>query len=215
MFKRIYDKYYKNAKSHNNPDLLLLIANNSFEHAILILHSLLVSKDEKELKIEKVLSDVIVHDALNDNGTKLDGLRNAMLASYPEHASVTKQLIQNGFNGDDLQELRKMCRKIGPIKLKEIIDKFKNSGFHKIRHEKVAHKDKKHPDPAGLPRRVFNDQVVKSLEDIVKMLVVESYFWFDYVPYNSDLDRLLPQLDKIFSAFPKKIIGDLTESYSL
>ena len=51
IFKRIYDKYYKNAKSHNNPDLLLLIANNSFEHAILILHSLLVSKDEKELKI--------------------------------------------------------------------------------------------------------------------------------------------------------------------
>ena len=34
IFKRIYDEHYKNTESHNNSNLLLLLANNSFEHTV-------------------------------------------------------------------------------------------------------------------------------------------------------------------------------------
>lgn len=205
VFKGIYDNYYKNTESHNKSDLLLLLANNSFEHAVLILQSLLVSKNVRELKIEKILTDIVARDALRKGiGAKLDVLRNAMLANYPDHARVTEQLVQNGFHGDDLQKLRIICRKTGAIKLKEIADKFQESGFSEMRHEMIAHRDKKNRDPAGSIRRVFTAQIVQSLEEIIKMLVVESYFWFDYVPYNSDLEKLSSQLDKMLSGFPSK-----------
>lgn len=214
IFKRIYDEHYKNTESHNNSNLLLLLANNSFEHTVLILQSLLVSKNEKELKIEKVLPIIVARDTLNDVTTKLDDLRNAMLASYPNHSSVIEHLIQNGFNGDDLQKLRVICRKTGPLKLKEIADKFQKSGFSDIHHEMIAHRDKGNPDPAGSVRRVFTIQIAQSLEDIIKMLVVESYFWFDYVSYNNDLRKLTSQLDKMLSVFPVET-GSSPQSYSL
>lgn len=207
IFENIYDRYFKNTKSYYSSELWLLFANNSLEQSVLILHSLLISKDGRELSLKKVLSEIVAHAPHPDFNAQhrsfindcINKLRSEMLTGYPNHNTVINKLILNGFNGDNLQRLRAIALKDGLLKLEEITKKFK-SNFNDFRHQQIAHRDRRNRGVAESARRVFTNHFAESLKCVIKMLAVESYFWFNYVPHNEDLAKLSSQLKRVLFA---------------
>ncbi len=184
---------------------LLLSANNAFNEAVSILHTLLCSTKEEELTIKPLLKEIIEKEKSSSLNSlivdkKLKQFIDKITKDYPLSNYFTYDFLFHGDNrliGDILSELRKKKRQSGLEDLNILKTEFESKNFHKIRHQSTAHKNKLLKDPSGSIDLYLKYAVIDELGKIVKNLRIQSYFWFDYQLQNpffsttNDLEAIL------------------------
>lgn len=199
--KKIYSKVINNDKENAYSKFLLLSANNSFYEAVSILHTLLCSKKDEEVRIKPALQGIIESQRgliPNENPNLLNKFVESIKADYP-NPNFSKYdflgLIED--RGDIMAQFRviKTTEK-GLADFDTIIKQFKEYDFHKIRHQVAAHKNKHLEDPAGAIHLILQDNLIKQLGEIIKDLKIHSYFWFGYSLESPDY-LILNTLDKL------------------
>ncbi|OGY48056.1 MAG: hypothetical protein A2663_03220 [Candidatus Buchananbacteria bacterium RIFCSPHIGHO2_01_FULL_46_12] len=196
--KKIYESLPSDGIKANK--FLLLSANNAFNEAIGILHTLLCSTKKEELLIKSLLEKIIEKeksDSIFINDEKISQFFQKISDDYPypDYSSYTFLSIADGrLIGDILADIRKKKRQSGLTNLDEIKTEFEKENFYKIRHQSVAHKNKQLNDPAGATDLYLKDDYIEKLGVIVKKLRLCSYFWFDYELRNPN-DKIICDLE--------------------
>ncbi|MFT4326046.1 MAG: hypothetical protein ACMXYK_00930 [Candidatus Woesearchaeota archaeon] len=175
---------------------LLLSANNAFNEAIGILHTLLCSNKKEELTIKPILEEIInkeksINVSIEDE--KIDEFTKKILEDYPSpnYCSYTFFLDNDQKHiGDILKKIRQKKRQSGLKQLEQIKNKFEKNNFHKIRHQTTAHKNKHLSDPAGANHLYLKDGHIQNLREIIKELRISSYFWFDFELQNPNYQTI-------------------------
>jgi Txe/YoeB family toxin of Txe-Axe toxin-antitoxin module len=200
----ICDKIYRiSDPKPTSYDFLKLSANNSFFESIEILHTLIYSKDKNELRIEPAIKDIIEKDELSDvkiNSEVVDKFLKFIEAQYP-NPNYNQFNFDKKMNlpiGDIIAEIKKAKIILNGIDDFELLkSKFESYGFHKIRHQSAAHKNKLLPNPAGAANLTIKTDLIDKLGEIIKIIRIDCYIWFDYGltnPYGcviESLDRLI------------------------
>ena len=152
----------------------------------------------------------ILEEVLNKEGSlkidiseeKVQKLKEAIERDYPSPDYFSYDFLKKDDDrmvGDIIADIRKKDRMENGLKdLKRIKDKFEKFGFHKIRHQSSAHKNKLLDSPAGAANLLIKDSLIEDLGDIVKDLMIHSYFWFDYSTGNP-YGFILKSLENIVS----------------
>ena len=168
-------------------DFLLLTANNAFDNAVSILHTLICSNKKEEIRIKPLLEAVLnsdkgFEDSIPDE--KLIIFIDKIYNNYPNTNSPDFNFLTEDDDrliGDIMGDLRKKKRLADKLTvLDDLKNKFEEFKFHKIRHQLVAHKNKFLESPSGHANLYLKEEVIKNLGDIVKELKIDTYFWFDY-----------------------------------
>lgn len=175
---------------------LLLSANNAFNEAIEILHTLLCSNKKEELTIKPLLEEIINKEksiSVSMEDKKIDEFVKKISEDYPcPDYSIYTFLSDNDERliGDILSDICKKKRQLGLKELEEIKKEFEQNNFHKIRHQSAAHKNKHLSDPAGATDLYLKDDYIKNLGTVIKKLRISSYFWFDYELRNPNYQTI-------------------------
>lgn len=186
--KKVYDLLPKDRIKANK--FLLLSANNAFNEAIEILHTLLSSNKKEELTIKPLLDEIINKEksvSVSAEDTKINEFVEKIFKDYPYPDYFSYIFLSDNDErliGDILADIRKKKRQSGLKDLEEIKKEFEQNHFHKIRHQSAAHKNKHLTDPAGATDLYLQDTLLEKLGVIVKKLRINSYFWFDYEMRN-------------------------------
>ncbi len=168
-------------------DFLLLTANNAFDNAVSILHTLICSNKKEEIRIKPLLEKVLNNDegfkdSISDE--KLIIFIDKIYSNYPNNNSPEFNFLTEDDDrliGDIMSDLRRKKRLNDKLTgLNDLKNKFEGFKFHKIRHQLVAHKNKLLESPSGHANLYLKEEVVKNLGDIVKELKIDTYFWFNY-----------------------------------
>lgn len=187
---------------------LLLSANNAFNEAVEILHTLLCSTKQEELTIKPLLEEIIkkeksVSSSIEDK--KINQFLQKISEDYPspDYSSYAflfeqdKRLI-----GGILADIRKKKRQSALIDFESIKTEFEKENFHKIRHQSVAHKNKLLDNPAGAADLYLKEGYIEKLGVIIKKLRINSYFWFDYKIQNSN-NKTISDLEFLVNKLPR------------
>lgn len=178
---------------------LILASNNAFHQAVGIIHGLLCSTKREDIKIRSILENVLKKEIIvsyNANEqAEATALLEQILNDYPaiDYCSYTFLNTDDQLIGDRLAFLRKLKRQDNFLlnKLKELKKQFENDDFHKIRHQTVAHKNKKLIEPAGAISLLVKKEYIPKLKKIiVELKVIVNYFGFDYALENNNSDVL-------------------------
>jgi len=168
-------------------DFLLLTANNAFDNAVSILHTLICSNKKEEIRIKPLLEEVLNNDkGFKDSipDEKLIIFIDKIYNNYPDNHSFEFNFLREGDDRpigcimSDLQKKKRLNDKL--TGLYDLKNKFEGFKFHKIRHQLVAHKNKFLESPSGHANLYLKEEVIKNLGDIVKELKIDTYFWFNY-----------------------------------
>lgn len=187
---------------------LLLSANNAFNEAIKILHTLLCSTKNEELIMQPLLEEIIEKEksvSISVNDEKINKFSQKISDDYPypDYSSCTFLSVgDERLIGDILADIRKKKRQSGLTDLDEVKTEFEKENFHKIRHQSVAHKNKHLDDPAGATDLYLKDDYIKKLGVIVKKLRLCSYFWFNSELRNPN-DKTIWDFDLLVNNFKK------------
>lgn len=201
--KKIYSEVINKNKEHEYYWFLLLSANNSFNEAVSILHTLLCSKKDEEVRIKPALEEIVeLQKGLisKDNPEMFNEFIERVKADYPSpDFSEYDFLGQIGNRGDIMAQFRVIKTTEDGLNDFEIIKKkFEEYHFHKIRHQSAAHKNKHLEDPAGASQLVLKDDLIKKLGEIIKDVKIHSHFWFGYTLDNPNYSVLIA-IDKLIS----------------
>ncbi len=201
--EKIYSEVINKNKEHEYYWFLLLSANNSFNEAVSILHTLLCSKKDEEVRIKPALEEVVeLQRGLisKDSPEMFNEFIERIKADYPSpDFSEYDFLGQIGNRGDIMAQFRVIKTTEDGLNDFEIIKKkFEEYHFHKIRHQSAAHKNKHLEDPAGASQLVLKDDLIKKLGEIIKDVKIHSHFWFGYTLDNPNYSVLIA-LDKLIS----------------
>ena len=196
--KKIYETLPKDRIKANK--FLLLSANNAFNEAIEILHTLLYSTKKEELTIKPLLGEIINKEksttfSIEDN--KVNQFFKKIVEDYPylDYYSYTFLSINdNRLIGDILADMRKKKRRLGLTDLENIKKDFEKDNFHRIRHQSAAHKSQYLDNPAGATDLYLKNDYIEKLGNIVKKLRIYSYFWFNYELRNPN-DKTIYDLE--------------------
>ena len=181
--KKIYDLLPKDRIKANS--FLLLSANNAFNEAIKILHTLLCSTKQEELTIKPLLEEIVKKEEstivlIGDK--KVNKFFQKIFEDYPSPDYFSYTFLSEDNNqpiGNILADISKRKRQSGLKDLDDIKKEFEDEDFHKIRHQSVVHKNKLFDDPTGTADSYLKENYIKNLGVIVKKLRINSYFWFD------------------------------------
>lgn len=201
--EKIYSEVINKNKEHEYYWFLLLSANNSFNEAVSILHTLLCSKKDEEVRIKPALEEIVeLQKGLisKDNPEMFNEFIERVKADYPSpDFSEYDFLGQIGNRGDIMAQFRVIKTTEDGLNDFEIIKKkFEEYHFHKIRHQSAAHKNKHLEDPAGASQLVLKDDLIKKLGEIIKDVKIHSHFWFGYTLDNPNYSVLIA-IDKLIS----------------
>lgn len=205
--EKIYSEVINRNEKHDSYRFLLLSANNSFYEAVSILHTLLCSKKDEEVRIKPALDEIIGLQSgliVKDNPEMFNEFITRIRADYPNpDFSEYDFLGPIGYRGDIMAQFRVIkTTEDGSTDFEMIKKKFEQYHFHKIRHQSAAHKNKHLDDPAGASQLVLRDDLIKKLGEIVKEVKIHSHFWFGYALDNPNypvlvaLDKLIGKSDK-------------------
>ncbi|MDD3006688.1 MAG: hypothetical protein PHX30_03855 [Candidatus Pacebacteria bacterium] len=187
-------------------DFSILSANNSFYASIEILHTLICSKKQEELTIKPILEKIIEKEKASIPEIKEDLVqafmdfleKNYPTPDYYKFDFGTEE--DNSYIGDKMADIRKKKRSLsGLTDLKELKKHFEGQNFHKIRHQSVAHKNKLLKEPGGVANLKLERDWIAKLGQIIKILRIDCYIWFDYELSNPCVSAL-ESLDKLFIA---------------
>lgn len=205
--QKIYSEVINKDEKHDYYRFLLLSANNSFYEAVSILHTLLCSKKDEEVRIKPALEEVIKLESgliSKDDPGMFNEFIERIKADYPSpDFSEYDFLGPIGNRGDIMAQFRVIKRtEDGLSDFNAIKEKFEKYHFHKIRHQSAAHKNKHLEDPAGASQLVLRDDLIEKLGEIVKEVKIHSHFWFGYTLDNPNypvliaLNKLINKSDK-------------------
>lgn len=179
-------------------DFLLLASNNSFDASVSILHTLLSSTDEKEIRLKPILQDLVARYTPVSlvSEEKIVQYRQILEEAYPDLYPVDCRSFMDPederYSGEFLKEIcRSSLVTTGLQDLENLRSQFEDSHFHRIRHELVAHKNSRQPhlgDTAGV---FIKESALTSLGEIIKTLRINACFWLGYSPPNPDLKGVL------------------------
>lgn len=173
---------YSHFKNTPFDQFWLLTANNAYFESVSICHTLVCSKDKNELQIKPLLEKITALDIKNG------------YASYPENAITefkahVKEVFPNEpynfyllTSGDDIKKFKMIIRKSSIKDLEMLKNKFINDKFNVIRHEFSAHKNKEKSHQRY--QYTVSDNYINKLDDFLKELRIDAYFWFDIVMNN-------------------------------
>lgn len=205
--EKIYSEVINKDEKHEGYRFLLLSANNSFYEAVNILHTLLCSKKDEEVRIRPALEEIIESQSgliSKDDPVMFNEYIEKIKADYPSpDFSEYDFLGPIGNRGDIMAQFRVIkTTEEGLSDFEKIKEKFEKYQFHKIRHQSSAHKNKHLDDPAGASQLVLRDDLIKKLGEIIKEVKIHSHFWFGYTLDNPNypvliaLDKLIKKSDK-------------------
>lgn len=204
--EKIYSEIINVEEKHEGYRFLLLSANNSFNEAISILHTLLCSKKDEEVRIRPALEEIIRRQSgliSKDKPDVYDEFIRRINADYPNpDFSEYDFLGPIEGRGNIMAQFRVIkTTEEGLADFELIKSKFEGYDFHKIRHQSAAHKNKHLEDPAGASLRVLKEGLIEQLGEIVKEVKIHAHFWFGYTLDNPNypvlvaLDNLLDKRD--------------------
>jgi hypothetical protein len=199
--EKIYSEVINKNEKHEGYRFLLLSANNSFYEAVSILHTLMCSKKDEEVRIKPALEEIIESQSgliSKDDPVMFTEYIEKIKADYPSpDFSEYDFLGPIGNRGDIMAKFRVIKTTEEGLSDFEIIkEKFEKYHFHKIRHQSAAHKNKHLDDPAGASQLVLRDDLIQKLGEIVKEVKIHSHFWFGYTLDNPNYPVLIA-LDKM------------------
>lgn len=204
LCKKIYEAI-ENKQDSLGYSFLLLSANNSFYESIGIIHTLLCSTKEEEFRMEPYLKSEIEKKkapTLPISNEKLEEFFKCVDRDYPHTSYLDYEFLtvdDDRLVGDIVADIKaKKTIESGMTDFKKLKDKFENYGFHKIRHQTAAHKNKHLDLPAGAASHELNKKYVNNLGGVVKDLTIDTYTWFNYELANP-LQGTLDSLDKLIS----------------
>lgn len=204
--KKIYEKITTQKKRKGGDNFLLLSANNAFNEAVGILHTLLCSTQKEDLKLKPILEAIVSKDkssGIVDN-KKTDHFLRKLRKDYPDidYSRYTFLLVGDArLIGDIIAEIRKKNRFENALNdFDDIKEKFEEHHFHRMRHQLVAHKNVLLPDPAAAAKRYLKDDVIDKLGDIIKDLRINSSLWFNYAMGNY-LRQTIVELDSFLADY--------------
>jgi hypothetical protein len=201
--EKIYREVVNTGIKHDCYRFLLLSANNSFYEAVSILHTLLCSRKDEEVRIKPALEEVISlqHGLISkDNPGMFNEFIERIRTDYPNPDFFEYDFLGPIENrGDVMAQFRVIkTTEDGLSDFKIIKEKFEAYSFHKIRHQIAAHKNKHVEDPAGASQLILKDDLIKKLSDIIMELKIHSHFWFGYTLDNPNYPVLIA-LDKLIN----------------
>lgn len=205
--EKIYSEIINKKEKHDGYRFLLLSANNSFHEAVGILHTLLCSKKDEEVRIKPALEEIIKSQSgliLKDDPAMFNEYIEKIKADYPSPAfSEYDFLGPIGNRGEIMAQFRVIKTIEGGLSDFEIIkEKFEKYHFHKIRHQSAAHKNKHLEDPAGASQLIVRDDLIQKLGEIIREVKIHSHFWFGYTLDNPNYPVLIA-LDDLISKIGK------------
>lgn len=194
--EKIYREVINTDKNHDYYRFLLLSANNSFYEAVSIIHTLLCSKKDEEVRIKPALEEAIKQQEgliLKDNSEKYNEFIRRIKIDYPNPDFYSYDFLGPLESRGDIMAQYRVIKTTeeGLVDFKVIKDKFEKYHFHKIRHQLAAHKNKHLDDPAGASQLLLKDELIKNLGEIVKAVKIHSHFWFGYTLDNPNYPVLI------------------------
>lgn len=206
--EKIYEEI--SSKQDDAPDsFLLLTANNCFYESLGIIHTLLCSTKDEELRIEPYLRSELQKKKMPILGIdekKSQEFFKRVNKDYPHTNYLQYDFLfidDNRLAGDIVADIKtKKTIESSLADLEKLKDKFEKSGFHKVRHQAGAHKNKHLDFPAGAANMELRKEYINRLGEIVKDLKIANYTWFNYVLENP-LNEILNSLDK-FTQYVRK-----------
>lgn len=191
----ICKKIYENIDSQNRDDyydFLLLTANNAFSESVSIIHGLLCSKKEEEIRIEPLLKKIIEKEKdsvpIIDN-KKIETYLQRVIQDYPDVDFGSYTFLQADDDrpiGNIMVDLRKKKRnQSGLADLIELRELFIKGNFHKIRHQAISHKNKYLDNPTASVIGMIYPEYIEKFEELVKKLRINCNIWFDYSLTNT------------------------------
>lgn len=199
--KTIYDSLPDDRIKANK--FLLLSANNAFNEAIEILHTLLCSTKKEELIIKPLLEAIVLKEesiSISVPDEKVSQFYSRITEDYPDPDYYSYDFLSESDDrliGDILADIRKKKRTEGVIDLEDLKTEFEKNNFHKIRHQSATHKNIHLDNPSGSTELYVKDELLNKLGELIKKLRINSYFWFDYELRNpyfqaiNDLEKLI------------------------
>jgi hypothetical protein len=155
------------------------------------LHTLICSTKKEEIRVRPLLEEALARDSKSRNNIPEDKVNQFIRrvdAEYPNPDFLNFDFLLDGENrliGDIMNDIRKQRRlSNGLDDLKKLKGKFEKFGFHKIRHQLTAHKNKFLASPGGHSRLYLNVKLIERLGEIMKELKIGTHFWFDYALSN-------------------------------
>lgn len=201
--EKIYSDHVGRKPPHSSYDFLLLSANNAFNEAVKIIYTLILSTKKEELRIKPILDQVIKKEhgfSASVDAKKSQKFVENFRKDYPNPNYLGYSFLTEDdprVVGDIVSDIRKnKLVKNGLEDFLKLKEEFEKYGFHKIRHQTIAHKNKNLLSPAGAANLLLKNELIENLGKIIKNLKINAYFWFNYQvsnPYGS----ILNSLDKI------------------
>lgn len=192
---QICDSLYKKLRQQDLVDynqFALITANNAFDCSVIILRSLIESTDDKEFRIEPVIDSVLAESGIQacdfELSDKARTYKEKITQTYPQQDYDYLISLQTTDlpSGDVVKNLKnEIVEKCSRTDLDKLKSKFKEKGFHKIRHLVSAHKNKDVRYVTETNSSWLNPRHVTDLGEIVKDTRILSYFLCGYDLFNS------------------------------
>jgi len=174
-------------KQKTGQDFLLLTANNAFNESVNIIHTLISSTIKQEIRLKPLVEEALKRDSNNlitISEDKINQFTEQISIDYPNPDYLNYSfLLENDSRliGEVLADIRKQKRHVSGLDdLNNLKTKFEKFGFHKIRHQLTAHKNKLLDSPGGNSRLYLRIELIDQLGEVIKELKIGTHFWFDY-----------------------------------
>lgn len=203
---QICDSLYKKLRQQDLVDynqFALITANNAFDCSVIILRSLIESTDDKEFRIEPVIDFVLAENGIQTGDFELSDKAR----TYKEKVTQTYPLYDYDYlmslqttdlpSGDVMKKLNnEIVEKCSRTDLDKLKSKFKEKGFHKIRHLVSAHKNKDVQYVTKTNISWLDPRHVTDLGEIVKDTRLLSYFLCGFELFNKDARECTASIPK-------------------
>lgn len=174
------------------------------------IHTLVASDQSQDLKLEPLLVELIGDNSeITESPEDIAKFETEFKKAYPYLRVDPDALPQDErLLGDALKSIKRSKLVMSGLDdLRKIKAAFEAAGFHKVRHQTVAHKNPALRYPDGSIDMLVIPELLEKLCDVIKELRIQAYFWFEYAPENPQAEQVLSQLDgliKCADASPAK-----------